>query len=327
MANFNLATRPTNRFRLKLNKNKKTLNEVHIMKNIKSIIITLLATVFIAQSSYAAGVSFYHADPSGTPIRMTDETGKVSWLIIYNPFGEQGSLAKMGHNQKRFIGKELDSETGLLNVGVRYMKNGIGRFTSPDPVGPVDPMTSRINMDIISNPQRINAYTYGLNNPYKFIDSDGRKVKFSQGSSKLLKDETKRAIQYLNNGKSSKVIADLEKLPQTVYIKETNVPIETSWDMNTNTILWDPLGALECTNGSKQTPALGLLHEAAHALGDLTGTSIMPYVEIKGDPYGYAEERRVIKYYETPAAIRLGEGTRKDHGGKSLYHVPTSISK
>lgn len=145
------------------------------MKNIKTIIITLLATVFIAQSSYAAGVSFYHTDPSGTPVRVTDETGKVVWHEVYKPFGEQQSIPTSTRpNSKRFIGKQLDSETGLLNVGVRYMKDGVGRFTSPDPVGPVDPMTSRINGDIISNPQKINAYVYGLNNPYKFIDPDGR---------------------------------------------------------------------------------------------------------------------------------------------------------
>lgn len=161
------------------------------MKNLKTIIITLLAIAFIAQSSYAAGVSFYHTDPSGTPIRMTDETGKVSWLIIYNPFGEQGSLAKMGHNQKRFIGKQHDSETGLLNVGVRYMQEYVGRFTSPDPVGPVDPATGKINDSHLLNPQMLNIYAYGLNNPYTFIDPDG----------KTPQDRVKWAFDQYNNNK------------------------------------------------------------------------------------------------------------------------------
>ena len=72
-----------------------------------------------------------------------------------------------------FVGKEQDQETGLYYFGARYMEAMIGRFVSPDPVGPVDP-SGKINVKNILNPQRLNAFTYALNNPYTFTDPDGR---------------------------------------------------------------------------------------------------------------------------------------------------------
>jgi len=49
----------------------------------------------------------------------------------------------------------------------------VGRFISPDPVMPVDPWTSRTNYEMLTNPQRLNPYSYGLNNPYRYVDLDG----------------------------------------------------------------------------------------------------------------------------------------------------------
>ena len=156
------------------------------MKHIKNILIVLLATLVFVPGVLAAGLSFYHTDPSGTPVRMTDNTGKVVWHEVYKPFGEQQAIPTATKpNAKRFIGKELDPETGLQNVGVRYMHNSIGRFTSPDPVGAVDAMTGKTNGDIIFDPQKINIYAYGLNNPYKFIDPlglSGVLIVYSSGS-------------------------------------------------------------------------------------------------------------------------------------------------
>jgi hypothetical protein len=56
------------------------------------------------------------------------------------------------------------------------MKAEIGRFTSPDPVGPVAPRTSKTNYKMLENPQLLNRYAYSLNNPYRYVDPDGREV-------------------------------------------------------------------------------------------------------------------------------------------------------
>jgi len=50
-----------------------------------------------------------------------------------------------------------------------------GRFNQPDPEQLyVDPHTGKINQKMLLNPQRQNRYVYGLNNPYKYIDPDGK---------------------------------------------------------------------------------------------------------------------------------------------------------
>ncbi|MEQ1886865.1 MAG: RHS repeat-associated core domain-containing protein, partial [Bryobacteraceae bacterium] len=71
------------------------------------------------------------------------------------------SSAKM---QWWFTSKERDAETGLDWFEARYFSGPQGRFTSPDdPFAGQDP----------SNPQSWNLFSYGLNNPLRFIDPDG----------------------------------------------------------------------------------------------------------------------------------------------------------
>jgi len=58
-------------------------------------------------------------------------------------------------------------------MGARYLDPKTGRFTQPDPVGLVNPASGKVNQKMLLNPQRLNKYTYGLNNPYRYVDSDG----------------------------------------------------------------------------------------------------------------------------------------------------------
>jgi RHS repeat-associated protein len=118
-------------------------------------------------------VYFYHTDPAGTPLAMTDSAGNLVWRGDYLPFGEENLIIATEQNDYKFVGKELDKETGLYYFGARYMEATIGRFISPDSIGAVDPETGRTNRVIIGDPQRLNFYAYGLNNPFKYIDYDG----------------------------------------------------------------------------------------------------------------------------------------------------------
>jgi hypothetical protein len=53
------------------------------------------------------------------------------------------------------------------------MEVGVGRFLAPDPVRIVDVANGEVNPAILSDPQRLNVYGYGLNNPYRYVDPDG----------------------------------------------------------------------------------------------------------------------------------------------------------
>ncbi|MER2491047.1 RHS repeat-associated core domain-containing protein [Catenovulum sediminis] len=65
----------------------------------------------------------------------------------------------------------------------RYYDPVIGRFLSNDPVG-------------YSNVHNFNRYAYGNNNPYKFIDPDGREVRaiYNSGQLSVYDQDTKKRI-------------------------------------------------------------------------------------------------------------------------------------
>jgi RHS repeat-associated protein len=75
--------------------------------------------------------------------------------------------------QYRSTGKERDSETGLDYFGTRYFSGAQGRFTSAD-----EPLADQFEQ----NPQSWNLYSYGRNNPLRFVDpTGGRCVQTSNG--------------------------------------------------------------------------------------------------------------------------------------------------
>ncbi|MCM2356857.1 MAG: polymorphic toxin type 33 domain-containing protein [Geobacteraceae bacterium] len=136
--------------------------------------ILFIILIMVQTAGAAEQVFFYHTDPAGTPLAMTNSSGTVVWKADYKPFGEEQSVTSTIPNDKRFVGKEKDTETGLSYFGARYESDKIGRFISPDPVRAVDEKTSRTNEKMLLNPQRLNTYAYGLNNPYRYVDPDGR---------------------------------------------------------------------------------------------------------------------------------------------------------
>lgn len=141
---------------------------------LRAILTMLLFFCFSSRGFASEQVFFYHTDPTGTPLSMTDSNGSVVWKADYKPFGEEHAVTGSAANDKRFVGKEKDEETGLSYFGARYEDARIGRFTAVDPVRAVDPMTGKTNEKLLLNPQRLNVYAYGLNNPYRYVDSDGK---------------------------------------------------------------------------------------------------------------------------------------------------------
>jgi RHS repeat-associated protein len=111
-------------------------------------------------------------DPTGTPLAMTDALANKVWEGDL-PFGEKYAVGGAIDNNRQFIGKEKDIETGLDYFGARYMDVGVGRFLAPDPVQVVDVASGEVNSTILGDPQRLNVYGYGLNNPYRYVDPDG----------------------------------------------------------------------------------------------------------------------------------------------------------
>lgn len=144
------------------------------MKRILGLCLFLF-TLCSAAGASAEEVFFYHVDAVGTPLAMTNAAAQKVWEADYKPFGEEYAITTSNEpNDRRFVGKEKDEETGLNYFGARYLSAGNGRFLAPDPVRAVDGRTGSVNYLILVDPQRINAYSYSLNNPYRYVDPDGK---------------------------------------------------------------------------------------------------------------------------------------------------------
>jgi RHS repeat-associated protein len=116
-------------------------------------------------SNYATGpydftsVNYIHTDQLGSVVATTDEAGTVWESERYLPYGQPADGDADGPS---YAGHYADS-SGLVYMGARYYDPAIGRFISPDPVG--------LNMVTGAN---LNRYWYANNNPYTFVDEDGR---------------------------------------------------------------------------------------------------------------------------------------------------------
>ena len=114
-------------------------------------------------------VTYFHNDIAGTPLMATDATGRPLWKESYRPFGERtvntgsGGAVASANNSLWFTGKSYEPSTGLSYMGARYYAPALGRFIGIDPKE-VDPE------DVHS----FNRYAYANNNPFKYVDPDGR---------------------------------------------------------------------------------------------------------------------------------------------------------
>jgi RHS repeat-associated protein len=134
-------------------------------------------------SAVAVGTQYLTVDHLGSTRMVTSDAGVPTARMDYVPFGEvipsslgersqvwDGGVQTYFTDQgvrPKFTGKERDSETGLDYFGARYFSSAQGRFTSPD-----KPFADQH----IANPQSWNLYSYTLNNPLRWVDSDGEAV-------------------------------------------------------------------------------------------------------------------------------------------------------
>jgi RHS repeat-associated protein len=133
----------------------------------------LAALACLATPASAQLVEYYHTDLVGNVRAVTDEKKNVIERHDYLPFGEECTVGACASNPavgagqaRKFTGKERDTETGLDYFGARYYGSRIGRFSTVDPA-------LNIQAALVS-PQRWNRYAYGLNNPLRNVDPDGR---------------------------------------------------------------------------------------------------------------------------------------------------------
>jgi RHS repeat-associated protein len=108
-------------------------------------------------------------NPLGHTLLAADYMGGVAASYQYGPFGE--ILAQSGETSthlRRFNGKDHDQLTNLYYYGARYFDPLALQWTQADPL-------YRFAPDLAGDePRRMGLYKFGLNNPLRYFDPDGR---------------------------------------------------------------------------------------------------------------------------------------------------------
>jgi len=253
-------------------------------------------------------IFYYHTDHLGSTSYITDAKANVAQFDAYLPYGEllvdeHSSTEEMPY---KFNGKEFDQETGLYYYGARYMNPRTSLWYGVDPL---------VEKYVQNSP-----YCYGANNPVKFIDTDGRKLRFAPGTSTAFKLKFRAAIQYLHEHKVDGIIAQIEKSSTIIYIAERSGE-SSAFNSGEKTIYWDPNMGLMTSSDKMLSPAAVLNHEADHTLQYLQNPDKYTLDFHTPDPnYGNKEEARAITGAEQRTASALseindGEVTRTDHFG------------
>jgi RHS repeat-associated protein len=135
---------------------------------VHAFFVAFLFIFFASTTSAQHVVTYFHNDISGSPIVATNAAGSVVWKASYRPYGDRvpdefPTTNTNASNKIGYAGSPFDASTGLSYMGARYYDPVLGRFMGIDPVGFQE-----------DNVHSFNRYAYANNNPYRYIDRDGR---------------------------------------------------------------------------------------------------------------------------------------------------------
>jgi RHS repeat-associated protein len=126
-------------------------------------------------------VTLVMTDLQGNVLMTKDTQGHILARYTYQPYGTQQSGPT--NNGPGYTGHVNDPATGLVYMQQRYYDPAVGRFISPDPVGPTP-----------GNVFNFGRYTYANNNPIRNIDPFGL---YACGS-KVSDDDCKKIDGFVN---------------------------------------------------------------------------------------------------------------------------------
>jgi RHS repeat-associated protein len=188
----------------------------------RAVIARCLAISFVllyTQVRAQERITFFMNDALGSPVVALDIAGAPVWRGDYEPFGDLIAQTGTIPTDRRWLGTYFDAESGLLAMGIRYYHPSLGRFLSADPalVGVLPPMTA-------VSPARLNAYSYGMNNPLRFSDAKGA---FAVESATLQRSkEFKEAARLVaRTGEGSRILWALDFANVNVVIFDVALPV------------------------------------------------------------------------------------------------------
>lgn len=119
---------------------------------------TLMLLLLVSGHALSTTVRYQHTDMLGSVVAESDANGVITSRSYYEPFGKRMGGDKPGIG---YTGHLQDEDLGLTYMQARYYDPLIGRFYANDPIG-------------FRDVHSFNRYAYANNNPYKYVDPDGR---------------------------------------------------------------------------------------------------------------------------------------------------------
>jgi RHS repeat-associated protein len=135
------------------------------MNATKNWLFALLAALWVLALPAQAVTTdiYYHNDLAGSPIAATDSSGTLLWRQGYKPYGERINPKAPSDQQPWFVSKAYVEGAGLAYFGARWYDPQLGRFMGIDPKGFDE-----------ANVHSFNRYAYANDNPYRYVDPDGK---------------------------------------------------------------------------------------------------------------------------------------------------------
>lgn len=143
---------------------------------VQSTAYVYLAGKAIAEVNSVSGTQYVHTDALGSPVAHTGASGSLLNTTRFEPYGAvaQGTKPGPATSLMGYTGHVQDPETDLVYMQQRYYDPMAGRFLSVDPV-----VTNR------NTGRGFGRYHYAANNPYAYVDPDGREEKPKDEPKKL----------------------------------------------------------------------------------------------------------------------------------------------
>lgn len=132
------------------------------MRIVSTALSFVLLAISLPQPAKAQSVEYLHTDGLGSIVAVTNADGALIETREYEAYGQQ--LSPQVSDGPGYTGHVQDRVTGLTYMQQRYYDPGLGRFLSIDPVS--------ANSSTGAN---FNRYWYADNNPYRYVDPDGRR--------------------------------------------------------------------------------------------------------------------------------------------------------
>jgi RHS repeat-associated protein len=231
-------------------------------------------------------VYFYHPDHISSTSYVTDVDGALYEHLQYFPSGE--TWVDQRSNTERaphlFAGKELDQETELYYFGARYYDPRTSMWQSADPVQTT--YLDGAGMGGIFNSMNLSTYSYAADNPLKYIDPDGREIRFIEDAPPQFREQFNDMLKYLENYGAANEIEIIRNHSKIVFVSPPMPSLKKfaagyeDLGKSAGLLYINPLEGTQLSSGAVIPPVITLGHELWHVFRNFV------------DPEGQARDRQ-----------------------------------